>query len=378
MIQTRICAYVFIRPVLRQLALTNFKNYALERIAFGDALNCIVGRNGMGKTNLLDAIYYLCMGKSYFAQNESQIALHETDFFRIEARIDLEGKEEKVVAKVIPRRQKVFERNEVPYKKISEHVGALPVVIIAPDDTQIVTEGSEVRRRFLDNTLCQFDPAYLQHLIVYERIIDQRNALLKRLAEQPGADRSLLRVYAAQLVPPAEAIHKARAAFVQNLRPVLQALYEKISGGQEIIDCQYQSQLDEADFTELLQQKEEKDCILQRTTAGIHRDDLVFAIGGHALKNFASQGQLKSFVLSLKLAQYEWLKAAKNMLPFLLLDDIFDKLDADRVAMLMELLCTGVYGQVFITDTDEDRVAKIAEARGMDFLKRVVENGRVL
>jgi len=159
---------------------------------------------------------------------------------------------------------------------------------------------------------------------------------------------------------------------------VLQALYEKISGGQEIIDCQYQSQLDEANFAELLQQKEEKDCILQRTTAGIHRDDLVFAIGGHALKNFASQGQLKSFVLSLKLAQYEWLKAAKNMLPFLLLDDIFDKLDADRVAMLMELLCTGVYGQVFITDTDQDRVAKIAAARGMAFLKRVIEHGTIL
>jgi len=369
---------VFIRPVLKQLTLTNFKNYALERIAFGDSLNCMVGRNGMGKTNLLDAIYYLCMGKSYFAQNEAQIALHETDFFRIEARIDLEGKEEKVVAKVIPRRQKVFERNEVPYKKISEHVGTLPVVIIAPDDTQIVTEGSETRRRFLDNTLCQFDPAYLQQLIVYDRILDQRNALLKRLADQPGADRSLLRVYAAQLVPPAEAIHRARTAFVQNLRPVLQSVYEKISGGREIIDCQYQSQLDEADFAGLLQQKEEKDCILQRTTVGIHKDDLVFAIGGRPLKTYASQGQLKSFVLSLKLAQYEWLKAAKNMLPFLLLDDIFDKLDADRVAMLMELICTGVYGQVFITDTDENRVANIAEARGMDYCKRVVENGMIL
>ncbi|NUO02111.1 MAG: DNA replication/repair protein RecF [Saprospiraceae bacterium] len=363
---------------MKQLTLTNFKNYAQERIAFGDSLNCITGQNGMGKTNLLDAIYYLCMGKSYFAQNEAQIAFHESDFFRIEARIDLEGKEEKIVAKVIPRRQKIFERNDVAYKKISEHVGTLPVVIIAPDDTQIVTEGSEARRRFLDNTLCQFDPAYLQQLIVYERILDQRNALLKRLADQPGADRSLLRVYAEQLVAPAEAIHKARVAFVRNLRPVLQSLYEKISGGKEEIDCQYQSQLDGANFSTLLQQREEKDCILQRTTSGIHRDDLIFIIGGHPLKHFASQGQLKSFVLSLKLAQYEWLKTAKNTLPFLLLDDIFDKLDAGRVAMLMELLCTEVYGQVFITDTDEDRVAKIAGSQRMPFLKLVIDKGTTI
>ncbi len=366
-----------VRPVIRQLALTNFKNYAFESIAFGESLNCITGRNGMGKTNLLDAIYYLCMGKSYFAQSESQIALHGNDFFRIEGRIQVEDKEEKVVAKVIPRRQKVFERNGVPYKKISEHVGALPVVIIAPDDTLIATEGSEIRRRFLDNTLCQFDPEYLQQLIVYERIIEQRNALLKRLADQPGADRSLLRVYADQLVPPAIAIHQARKNFVENFRPVLRALYEKISGGREAIDCRYQSQLDEADFAELLRQKEEKDCILQRTTAGVHRDDLLFDIGGHALKNYASQGQLKSFVLALKLAQYAWLQAAKNTLPFLLLDDIFDKLDAGRVSMLMELLCTGSYGQIFITDTDEDRVAQIAAERGMTFFKHVVENGAV-
>ncbi len=332
----------------------------------------------MGKTNLLDAIYYLCMGKSYFAQNEAQVALHETDFFRIEGRIELDGKEEKVVAKVIPRRQKTFERNDVPYKRLAEHVGTLPVVIIAPDDTQIATDGSEIRRRFLDNTLCQFDPAYLQQLIAYERILEQRNALLKRLAEQGSKDRSLLRVYAEQLVFPAEAIHQARKNFVEKLRPVLQALYEKISGGHETIDCRYQSQLDETDFATLLQQKEEKDCILQRTTCGIHRDDLLFAIGGHSLKNYASQGQLKSFVLSLKLAQYEWLRDAKNMLPFLLLDDIFDKLDAGRVAMLMELLCTGNYGQIFITDTDEARVANIAKESGMAYQQLVVDQGTII
>lgn len=367
------------RPVIQQLALTNFKNYSLERITFGASLNCIVGRNGMGKTNLLDAIYYLCMGKSYFAQNEAQIALHGTDFFRIEAQLELEGKVEKVVAKVIPRKQKVFERNDAPYKKISEHVGALPVVIIAPDDTHIATEGSEIRRRFIDNTLCQFEPAYLRQLIVYERILEQRNALLKRLADPSGnGDRSLLRIYSEQLVAPANAIHEARKAFLEKFRPVLQRLYTQISGGRELIDCQYQSQLSQTDFAALLANSEAKDCILQRTTTGIHKDDLIFTIGGHTLKNYASQGQLKSFVLALKLAQYEWLREAKNTLPFLLLDDIFDKLDADRVSMLMGLLCAGDYGQIFITDTHNERVAAIAEGRKVAFEKLVIKNGALI
>lgn len=360
-----------------QLILTNFKNYEKERFSFSPHFNCLVGRNGMGKTNLLDAIYYLCMGKSYFIPNDRHLALHGTEFFRLEGHFLREGKNEKIVAKVMPRKQKELERNTVAYAKLSEHVGLLPVVIIIPDDTLLATEGSEERRRFLDNTISQLDPVYLRHLIQYQKVLRQRNAALKQMADSGRYQESLLEVYDQQLLQPSQYIYQQRSLFVEAFNPILADMYRLISGGAEAAQCRYRSPLDkEADLLELLRQNREKDRILQRTVNGLHRDDLVFHLDGHPLKHFASQGQLKSYILALKLAQYDLIKQNKNQRPLLLLDDIFDKLDQHRVDQLLSLLLEGDYGQIFITDTDEKRVSRMISDRESPFREFLITQGK--
>ena len=339
-------------------------------------LTCFIGQNGMGKTNLLDAIYYLCMGKSYFNAPDSLIARHGEDFFRLEGRFEREGKKERIVAKVIPRKKKELERNDVPYQRLSEHVGLLPVVMIAPDDTYLVSEGSEARRSFLDNTLSQIDNAYLHQLITYNKLLKQRNALLKQFGEHGRYDRAMVEVYDQQMLAPAQAIHKARNAFMEGFQPLVQQAYAQISGEAESIDCTYRSKLTDTPFSTLLAEAAEKDRILQRSTVGPHKDDLVFEIERYPLKRFASQGQLKSFVLSLKLAQYQVLKEEKNVPPLLLLDDIFDKLDGQRVTQLLQLLQQQAFGQAFITDTDEARLSAIIQETGQPFLKYRIQQGR--
>lgn len=333
--------------------------------------------NGMGKTNLLDAIYYACMGKSYFGINDRDIVRHETDFFRLEAHFERLEKAESIVVKVMPRKKKVLERNDLPYAKISEHVGLLPVVIIVPDDTLIATEGSEVRRRFLDNTLSQIDQQYLKTLLKYNHILKQRNAALKQFGEHRKADPALLKIYNDQLLEPGETLHQKRAAFIAEFGPELAKTYLIISGEKEKVSCKYQSALTDQKFGDLLSAAQEKDLILQRTTIGPHRDDLNFQIQGRALKRFASQGQLKSFILSLKLAQYSVLKMKKKMAPILLLDDIFDKLDNERIKHLIQLLIKGDFGQIFITDTHKDRVSEIVTQSGADNQQFFIESGTV-
>ena len=313
----------------------------------------------MGKTNLLDAIYYLCLGKSNFSIPDQNIARHEENFFRLEARFELRGKNEKIVAKVIPRKKKEFERNDVPYQRLAEHIGMLPVVIIAPDDTAIITEGSEARRRFIDNTLSQLDNDYLHHLIQYNKVLKQRNASLKQFAENNSFNPHLMAAYDEQLSQPGEIIYRKRVEFIKKFLPVLTEMYKFISGKRESIQCEYKSDLGETPFARLLQDAFEKDRILQRTTKGIHKDDLLLTIDAYPLKRYGSQGQLKSYLLALKLAQYELLKREKKVAPILLLDDIFDKLDNKRVTYLLQLLTGGEFGQIFITDTHENRV-KIA------------------
>ncbi len=360
---------------LQYFILTNFKNYESQRIDCSSQLNCFLGRNGMGKTNLLDAIYYLCLGKSHFNLPDSLLARHGADFFRLEGCFTLEGRQERIVAKVIPRKKKELERNNLPYQRLSEHVGLLPVVMIAPDDTYLATEGSEARRRFLDNTLSQLDNDYLQQLITYNKVLQQRNALLKQMADSGRYNAALTEAYDLQLLGPGRAIHQARQAFMGRFHGLLQEKYRIISGQAEAIDCAYDSRLNETPFDQLLEESREKDRILQRTTAGIHRDDLNLSIGGYPLKRFASQGQLKSFVLALRLAQYRLLQVEKKAIPILLLDDIFDKLDNERVRRLLGLLLEGGFGQTFITDTDENRLSAIVEHFGRDYVKYAVENG---
>ncbi|MEM1322031.1 MAG: DNA replication/repair protein RecF [Bacteroidota bacterium] len=347
---------------LNHIKLTNFKNYESEELRLSEGLNCFVGRNGMGKTNLLDAIYYLCMCKSNFGLTDGHICRHEADFFRLEGRFVREGKKEKVVAKVIPRKKKSMERNDVLYKTLSEHIGLLPVVMIIPDDTKLVTEGSEERRRLVDNTLSQYDAAYLSDLLRYNRLLKQRNAALKQMGAEGRFNLRLIQAYDQQMVEPARHIHQKRQAFLAQFVTVFQQYYSSISGRQEEVDCRYHSQLEKEDFLTLMEAASEKDRILQRTTAGIHKDDLKLFIDGHVLKRFASQGQLKSFVLALKLAQYDFLRQEKNIAPLLLLDDIFDKLDSQRVKQLIDLLMEQNFGQVCITDTHNHRLKEVIEA----------------
>lgn len=359
---------------LKSLKLTNFKNYESLTIEFSPQLNCFVGKNGMGKTNLLESIYYMCMTKSSFGTNDRQVVMQGADFFRIEGKL---SNGDKIVAKVVPGKQKQMERNDVAYSRLSEHIGLLPVVMIVPDDTQLVSDGSEERRRLIDNTLSQLDGKYLTNLIAYTKVLKQRNAALKEMGKNRYFDPELIKIYNDQLLAPAAYIHEARQRFVTEFQPVFQKYYEVISNEAETVAVLYASKLSESSLADLLLENLEKDRILQRTTVGIHKDDLKFIINGNPLRRFGSQGQLKSFVLALKLAQFDFLKKEKGKLPFLLLDDIFDKLDRFRVAQLVGLLLDEDFGQIFITDTHENRLEQIVNEYAADYRKFVVEEGRI-
>ena len=362
--------------LLQTLRLTQFKNYAQQTLECSPGLNAFVGLNGMGKTNLLDAIYYLCMAKSHFQTPDSQIVMHGTDFFRLDGQFNRNGKAERIVAKVQPRRKKVIERNTIPYTMLSAHIGLLPVVFIAPDDTLIISQGSEIRRRFMNNTLSQINPQYLAQLIRYNRLLQQRNKMLKKWGDEGGYDKALLHVYDQQLVAPTSFIHQCRLEFTQHFLPHFNEFHQRICGQQEQVGLTYASQLDSQPLLAWLEANAEKDRYLQRTSAGIHKDDLKFAINGNPLKRFASQGQLKSFVLALKLAQYQLLKSQSQINTLLLLDDIFDKLDARRVTQLLELLMEGSFGQTFITDTHEERMANIIRGIDTEFKLFLVHQGQ--
>lgn len=342
---------------LKYLKLTNFKNYGSQELELDAKLNCFLGKNGMGKTNLLDAIHYSCFGKSKFQASDRLLMLHDTDFFRLEAQFLLGEKQEEIVAKVAKRRKKALERNKVPYRKLSHHVGLFPAVFIAPDDIYLIKEGSEERRRFMDNILSQLHPAYLQTLIQYQSLLKQRNALLKSWQDNP--DHALLDIYSQQIVQPAQVIHQHRTNFVKEFLPLLEAKYAQISNNQEPVSLQYFSSLNEQDLGVHLQEVREKDIILQRTTVGIHKDDLQFSIREYPLKQFGSQGQLKSFLLALKLAEYQILKEQKQIFPLLILDDIFDKLDRNRIDMLIQMIGKEDFGQIFISDTHPKRLQEI-------------------
>lgn len=360
---------------LKQLKLTNFKNYSTQSIQLSNKLNCFLGKNGMGKTNLLDAIHYLCMCKSgVVSGSDRMLVLHGASFFRLDGLFYKNEKEEQIVVKLIAGKSKVIERNKTPYQRISEHIGLLPIVMIAPNDTQLAMEGSEERRRFWDSTISQSDALYLTHLMTYNKVLAQRNAYLKS-THHP--QETLLQIYDEQLFEPAKYITQKRKAFTDFLIPIFKKAYQKISSGQEQVNIEYKSKLLETDFKELLLEVREKDRILQRTTQGAHRDDWIFKIDKYPVKKYASQGQLKSYVLALKLAQYNLLKQEKEVAPFLLLDDIFDKLDNDRVRELLALLVQEDFGQVFITDTDEHRIERIIELLDVDYKKFIIKNGVV-
>lgn len=360
---------------LSTLKLTQFKNYEAQRLALSPRLNCFVGANGAGKTNLLEAVYYLCMGKSYANAPDQYAVRHGDDGTRLEGEF-LAGADEaieRIVVKIQKRKRKIIERNGAVYERLADHVGRYPVVIITPDDSRLVLEGSETRRRLLDNSLSQTDPVYLNHLITYNKLLANRNAMLKELDGRVD-NTGLLAVYDLQMEAPATYIHSKRQGFIGPFTETLTEAYAAISGNREEVGVVYRSQLNETPWAELMDERREKDRVLQRTSGGVHRDDLVFTQEGHPLRRVASQGQLKSFVLSLKLAQYRLLERNTRRTPILLLDDIFDKLDRDRVRQLLQLVMTSAFGQVFITDTDPERVTALVD-EATDWKRFLVEDG---
>ncbi|MEM8583657.1 MAG: DNA replication and repair protein RecF [Bacteroidota bacterium] len=357
---------------LTLLKLTNFKNYEQATIEPAARLNAFVGPNGAGKTNLLESIYYLCMGKAHDSRLDTYAMRHGEDFFRLDSRF--EDPDHRIVVKAVRKKRKVIEKDGNAYERLADHVGLLPVVLVTPEDSRIVQEGSELRRRLMDNALSQVDGAYLQNLLLYNQLLKQRNALLK--SEHP--DFSLLDVYDARMADPAAYIHQKRKSFCPEFSQLVIEAHTLISGGEaEQIGLTYKCHLSESSWADLMQSRRDKDRILQRTTAGIHRDDLVFEQGEHPAKRVASQGQLKSFVLALKLAQYHLLKEQTGRKPILLLDDIFDKLDQRRVGSLLQLLMANTYGQIFISDTDADRVAQLVDMDSENWALWEVESGRI-
>jgi len=348
---------------LNKIVLTQFKNYERETLDFIPEFNVLTGKNGVGKTNVMDAIYYLCMSKSYFGHSDRQISKHGCDFFRLAGDFTQGKKTLKIVAKVKNGSKKEFEKNGRKYDKLADHIGLLPIVFITPDDNSLVRDGSAERRKLLDNTLAQSDAGYLQHLIRYNKLLRQRNAALKKFAETRQVNHALLDTYDQQMAAPAREIFHFRKQMTSQLIPFFQEQYNEISAQAETVGLSYKSALNDNDFPSLIRAAREKDIILQRTTAGIHKDDLVFTIGDYPIKQLASQGQLKTYIIAIKLAQYQVLKSIKKYPPILLLDDIFDKLDNQRVTALVQMLVKRDYGQIFITDTEPGRIRNIIKEK---------------
>jgi DNA replication and repair protein RecF len=370
--------FIYLRAVhLSHLKLSNFKNYDQQVLELSPRLNCLAGLNGVGKTNVLDAIHFLCLCKSHAGLNDRHLVRHGESFFRLEGRFESAGESIKIAAKYPLGQRKEFERNGIAFERLSDYVGQFPVVMIAPDDVALVQDGSEDRRRFLDATLSQISSDYLQNLLIYNALLRQRNALLKHFAEQRRFDATLLESLDRQMPAPAQAIFEARKRFVEALQNPFQTHYAAISGQRETVAVAYESDLENGSLRELLPAALDKDRILQRSTLGPHRDDLALSMDGQLVKRFASQGQLKSFLLALRLAQYEVLRREKNVGPILLLDDIFDKLDAQRVRQLVGLLLEGDFGQIFITDTQRSRIEEIVASFSGEYKIFEVEDGRV-
>ena len=346
---------------LQQLSVINFKNYAEAGLLLSEGVNAFLGDNGAGKTNLLDAIHYLALCKSYFNPIDSQQIKQDADFFIITGTFNRNGQTEAIACSVKRNQKKQFKRNKKDYPRLAEHIGLLPLVMVSPNDVSIIVEGSEERRKFIDNVISQTDNNYLDELIAYNKVLVNRNALLKAAADTGRYDQSLLEIFDEQLTASGKKIFEKRKRFMEAFTPVFNNHYKFLTGEAENVELVYESQLLQADLEKLLKKNSEKDKVLERTTCGVHKDDLVFYIHGMPIKKFGSQGQQKSFLIALKLAQYTLLQQAKGFKPLLLLDDVFDKLDDKRVEKLMQMVSDHNFGQVFITDTGYNRVKQIFE-----------------
>lgn len=351
---------------LQSISLFQFKNYDFEQYAFTKRIVGICGRNGAGKTNLLDAIHYLCFTKSYFSRSDALNVKHGQQGFRLEGHLTLNGKPEKAVCILRETGKKEFSLNDEAYTRFSKHIGHYPCVVIAPDDVELIIGGSEERRKFVDTILSQLDPAYLQALIHYNKILQQRNSFLRSLNEGFGRDLSVLDVLDEQLTKEGDLVFRTRERFLQLFLPIAARLYQEISRQEEPIELVYDSELHQSGLGELLRITRQKDMVVQRTSAGIHRDDLQFYLGAQTFKSIASQGQRKSLLFALKLAEMQILKKEKGFSPILLLDDVFEKLDEERISNLLASVCGDEETQIFITDTNCRRLEESMQKIGHD------------
>lgn len=345
--------------ILEQISCLNYRNIAECNLRFSPKFNCFLGNNGMGKTNLLDAIYYLSLTKSHLNPLDSQLVRHNEPFLMVEGQYDFDSQKETIKASIRPRVKKTFSHNGKAYTRISDHIGLIPIVLIAPSDQQLIADGSEERRRFIDIVISQCDPRYLNTLTRYNNILKNRNDLLKQLAENTSTDSTLLDIYDCQLNDEAQYIYAKRNEFIEKFVPIFQHYYTAISGSSENVSLSYSSHLQQGPLTPLLQQTHDRDLILGYTTRGIHKDDLIMTIDGYPIKNTGSQGQNKSYVTAMKLAQYVYLQRHHNRKPILLLDDVFDRLDATRVSNIIEIVSSDEFGQIFITDTTRNHTEQL-------------------
>lgn len=352
---------------LRKIALINFKNYLKAEFIFSEKINCFVGNNGTGKTNLLDAIHYLSFCKSSFNPVDSQNINHGEDYFSIAGNyIRNDNSTDHVQCIQKRNHRKKFLVNKKEYDRLADHIGSLPLVMISPYDRDLINDGSEIRRKYIDSVISQFDRIYLDDLINYHKALFQRNTLLKSFAERQSFDAALLEPWDEQLINLGKQIHTRRKDFLQRFIPIFRHYFSFISCVDEVVDIIYQSDLNDHEFRGLLAGALPRDRTAQFTTVGIHKDDLEFLISGYPVKKTGSQGQQKSFVVAIKLAQFDHTRSVKGFKPVLLLDDIFDKLDDLRVEQLVKLVSENNFGQVFITDTSKDRIRTIFDAVAID------------
>ena len=362
---------------LENISLTHFKNYRHCELHFSRYINCIMGPNGSGKTNLLDAIHYLSLTKSALNSVDQQNIQHDEEFFSIRGTFNLQGKNHSIQCSCKSGSKKVVQKDKKPYSKLSEHIGSFPLVLISPLDMDILREGSMTRRKFMDGIIAQIDSHYLQSLLRYQRLLSQRNQLLKSFALKHQFDAQLIESYDEPMLQLMKIIFDRRSQFLNQYVPVFKKHYASLSESTEEVDLTYKSDLFAADFREKFLKNHKRDLILQRTDLGTHKDDLNCQIGRYTIRKFGSQGQQKSFVIALKLAQFELLQEEKGIKPILLLDDIFDKLDDLRIEKLIDMVSGQTFGQLFITDARPERTARILENLHCEISKFLVNNGEV-
>ncbi|MEI7500828.1 MAG: DNA replication/repair protein RecF [Bacteroidota bacterium] len=352
---------------LKKLLLLDFKNYSQAEFTFSDKINCFVGNNGVGKTNLLDAIHYLSFCKSFFTSLDIQNIRHDADFFALHGVFLRENHENDNVQCIQKRNQrKRFLINKKEYERLADHIGNYPLVMISPYDRDLINDGSELRRKYIDSVISQFDKFYLDDLIQYNKALFQRNALLKSFAEQHFFDPAALEIWDEQMIRLGEQVFNKRNEFLRKFIPLFQHYFRFLSNGSEKVDIRYISQFSGNSYRDAFKAALSKDRAAQYCTMGIHKDDLEFMLDGFPVKKFGSQGQQKSFVIAVKLAQFEYTRNIKGFKPILLLDDVFDKLDDLRVSQLIKLVSENSFGQVFITDTSRERVISIFDSMEID------------